>query len=318
MTRDRGVIFTDLWADEDWRKLTLGAQWLYKYLLTCASLNSCGVADWRPARITAMNATLTKQMVVEFAAELEREFFVVVDDETEEILIRSFFRHDGILAKPNMMVKAAREFAAISSADIRGVIAHELQRLRDENPNGVGKANVWVQVPQLGTVLKASPIDAKNRLRNPSVNPSEMGSTPTSTSTTTSTPKGVHPNDDFELWWSEYPRKEGKAAAEKAYGKARKAATADELLAGLRRYKLAKIGTEKAFIKMPAGWLNEGRWADDPVVAESRDVPRSAAHNLAPSAPQPPRQDPTIYCRTHEGYPVPCAACEREGGNGEF
>lgn len=124
--------------------------------------------------------------------------------------------------------------------------------------------------------------------------------------------------ESFELWWSEYPRKEGKAAAEKAYRKALKAATAPQLLAGLRAYKLAKIGTEKAFIKMPAGWLNEGRWADDPVVAESRDVPRSAAHNLAPSAPQPPRQDPTIYCRTHEGYPVPCAACEREGGNGEF
>lgn len=145
-----------------------------------------------------------------------------------------------------------------------------------------------------------------------------LAKTETETETTTKTLVRSRERESFEEWWSEYPRKEGKAAAQKAYGRALKVTTADELLNGLRRYKLAKIGTEKAFIKMPAGWLNEGRWSDDVVLTSVRDAPRSAAQYLAPSVAQPPRLDPTVYCRTHDGYPVPCAACEREGGNGSF
>jgi hypothetical protein len=73
----------------------------------------------------------------------------------------------------------------------------------------------------------------------------------------------------FEEWWAAYPRKEAKKAARDAYGRVvRKgeAAIAD-LLAGAKRYAAECAGKERRFIKLPAGWLNDGRWADEGGVA---------------------------------------------------
>jgi hypothetical protein len=69
----------------------------------------------------------------------------------------------------------------------------------------------------------------------------------------------------FEEWWSTYPRKEAKKAARVAYGRVlRKGeATIVELLAGVTRYAAACAGKERRYIKLPAGWLNDGRWADE-------------------------------------------------------
>jgi hypothetical protein len=123
-----------------------------------------------------------------WAEELSSEFFVVIDEATEEVLIRSFFRHDGILAQPNPMKGAAREFAAVASSRLRGVISHELRRLREEFPKGVGQSNVWERVPELERVLKTVPIDVRNPSENPSGNPS-----PTSTTTSTPTKASLSP-----------------------------------------------------------------------------------------------------------------------------
>jgi hypothetical protein len=181
-SRDRANIKSALLADEHWRTLSVGAQWLYWLLLSHPTLNACGVADWRTSRLSAIASDATTDVVDAHAAELEREHFIVVSAETEEVLVRSFFRHDGILAQPNPTKGAVREFAGIASATIRGVISHELRRLKEEYPNGFGRSNVWVEVPGLETLMKTLPID----VRNPSGNPSGKGFD-TSTSTSTST-----------------------------------------------------------------------------------------------------------------------------------
>jgi hypothetical protein len=170
----------------------MGAQWLYEFILTSAGLNLCGVMDWRPAKWTGMSADATRERLEEWAAELEREHFVVIDRDKEEVLIRAFFRHDGILSQPNPMKGAAREFATIGSALIRGVISHELSRLEEDFPKGVGRANVWELVPELRTLRKTPPIDIRNPSENPSGNPSRT-STSTSTSTETTFPPGEEP-----------------------------------------------------------------------------------------------------------------------------
>jgi len=69
--------------------------------------------------------------------------------------------------------------------------------------------------------------------------------------------------DDFEAFWRAYPRKVGKLAAERAYGKARKLATAEELLAGVARYRKPSY----ADWCHPTTWLNQGRWLDEPGTA---------------------------------------------------
>ena len=72
--------------------------------------------------------------------------------------------------------------------------------------------------------------------------------------------------DDFMDWYLEYPRKASRAVAEKAYIKARKSATAEQLLEGVRRYA-ADPNREQEFTKLPATWLNAGSWDDEPLPA---------------------------------------------------
>jgi hypothetical protein len=82
--------------------------------------------------------------------------------------------------------------------------------------------------------------------------------------------------DDFETWWSHYPRKVGKATALKAYVKARQTQSADELLAAVQAYALDANLPAKEFRPHPATWLRGGRWEDEPEPVRERDV-RAAA-----------------------------------------
>lgn len=68
----------------------------------------------------------------------------------------------------------------------------------------------------------------------------------------------------FDAWWAEYPRKTSKQAAVKAYKKARKVASADDLLQGLRRsikFEWPNRAIDK--IPYPATWLNAGGWENE-------------------------------------------------------
>jgi len=69
--------------------------------------------------------------------------------------------------------------------------------------------------------------------------------------------------DEFDQWYSKYPKKEAKDAARKAFAKARKSASLQELMDGLDRYVIAVAGKQREYIALPATWLNAGRWQDE-------------------------------------------------------
>lgn len=67
----------------------------------------------------------------------------------------------------------------------------------------------------------------------------------------------------FDEFWAEYPLRKAKIAARTAYDKARKVASHEQIMAGVRRYK-----PKQGFCKHPATWLNQGCWDDDePTIA---------------------------------------------------
>jgi len=72
--------------------------------------------------------------------------------------------------------------------------------------------------------------------------------------------------DDFERWWKCFPRKVGKLAAQREYERARKKASAEDLIAGIARYLEAK--PTYADLCHPITFLRQGRWLDE--------APRSA------------------------------------------
>ena len=72
---------------------------------------------------------------------------------------------------------------------------------------------------------------------------------------------------EFEQFWAKCPAKKAKLAAEKAFVKARKTATLEELLLGMDRYLESKPAWQE--YAYPATWLNQGRWLDESVRAKS-------------------------------------------------
>lgn len=170
MARDRGSILFSLWGDDDWRELSVAAQHLYMQLLSSPSLSYAGVADWRPAKL-ALAADASGAERYDAGLELFGALFVVIDDDSEEILIRSFLRHDGLLNKPNVAIAFAKAYADVTSSMLRGVIVHELRRLKAEFPEWKAWTND-ASADHMGRVLKGRTVDPK-RLLNSQQNPSD-------------------------------------------------------------------------------------------------------------------------------------------------
>jgi hypothetical protein len=161
MAREHANIRLDMWGDDDWRSLSLGAQHLYLHLLTSPTLSYAGIADWRPARLAGVSSDATTKSITAAADELQSLLFVIRDDETEEILIRSFLKYDGLMQKPNVAKAMVAAFTKTISRTLRGVLVFELAKLYERKPEL--KAFVLSEVTDL--------------LSKPSLNPSTIGNT---------------------------------------------------------------------------------------------------------------------------------------------
>lgn len=80
-------------------------------------------------------------------------------------------------------------------------------------------------------------------------------------------------DNEFSVFWAKYPRRIGKLAAIRAYSKARRQASASEILDGIDRY----IATKPTWQEWahPSSWLNAGRWMDE---AEPRRATATCGH----------------------------------------
>lgn len=166
MARTFAQISVSIWGDDDYMDLSLPAQWLYEYLISQPELSYCGVTDWRPKRITPKAKGLTVELIESAAVELVEGLYIITDDDTEEVLVRSFMRNDGLLKQKNMGVAVAKAHASVSSRTLRGIVVHELHRLKQENPS-------WTSWDGLKDVLPKQAINPSELLSgNPSGNPS--------------------------------------------------------------------------------------------------------------------------------------------------
>ena len=194
MARDRANINTGIWTDDEFIDITRDEQWLYFLLMTDPKLSYAGVTDWRPGRLAQRSSNTTKEDIEQAGAMLQAGRYIFIDEDTEEVLVRSFLRHDGLLKQPRLGVSMFNAYGSIASKDIRKVVIHELKRLHDEFPE-------WKAfgVDKVRELLKLSSADMSEF--TPSVTPgftpnATQGqgmhtSTATSTSTSTSTSKDV-------------------------------------------------------------------------------------------------------------------------------
>lgn len=67
----------------------------------------------------------------------------------------------------------------------------------------------------------------------------------------------------FERFYRAYPRKVGRQDASKAYVRARRSASEEQIYVGLKSYE---FGTDPRFYPHPATWLNKGYWDHQPAL----------------------------------------------------
>lgn len=127
-----------IWGDQDWKKLTRDEHWLYFLLWSHPKTNAAGVADWRPGRLASSAAQTTAEDVRRIAAQLQAKRFILVDEESEEVLIRSYLKHDQRMKQPNASVSVANAYSGTASLPIQKVIVYELGRLKERQPSYKG------------------------------------------------------------------------------------------------------------------------------------------------------------------------------------
>jgi hypothetical protein len=123
MARSHGRIKVEIWGDPDFRQLTKSEQRAYFMLLSQPQINNCGVLTYTPKRLARLASDETVDSLNASLDGLHRARFIVIDDETEEILIRTYVEHDGIIGSPNMKKAAQREYHGIVSRPLREVLA---------------------------------------------------------------------------------------------------------------------------------------------------------------------------------------------------
>lgn len=199
----------DIWSSDEFLDLSGGAQHLYFILWTHPHRSFCGSVEWHPGRLAAFASDLTAELVNENAIELSEKLFLCVDLDTEEALIRSWIKHDGLYRQPNMAVAMAKDRAGLASRGLRGVVVREVAKLRVSEPdlpawkrdqvinllgqNSVDPAELWAAHPWRKGPRNPSVKGSVNPPGKGSVNPlsSPSGMTPP---TTAPTPNSTNSN----------------------------------------------------------------------------------------------------------------------------
>lgn len=146
---------------------------LYCVLLTEPTLNHCGVGAVRLTR-WAKDASLSIRETEKALAALCDGEWVFVDDDTEELFVRSLIRNDGVVNQPYVLKGALREAVLTASPRIRVALAAELRRLPPRPADGVSKAGKPVTYPDPhATADLLDPPGSPKPTRNPSETLSE-------------------------------------------------------------------------------------------------------------------------------------------------
>lgn len=136
MARGHGRILTSIWEDSDFIALEEKEQRLYLFLISQPNLNHAGLLDLTLRRWARKARGLTSAELEKTLQALEADRFIVMDEDTEELLIRSFVRNDGVWKQPKVMGAMVSGALEISSWRLRAALLAEMDRIPLEELSG--------------------------------------------------------------------------------------------------------------------------------------------------------------------------------------
>lgn len=287
-----GKVWRSIDEDEDFSALTLPAQHLYFRLIGSSSINHAGIVDWRPPRMIGRWRGATVEAIETAAKELWTARYIFIDEATEECLVRSHVRHDGVLKQKNIAVSMRRCYSNISSPSLRRIFLWELRRLHDADPDMQG----WIKVTDLlsrnivdpATDPSVDPavypgVDPQILESEPSVDPSvdplattdhrpqtsDLTRQDRAEADASAVPRSSKPAAEhvrFPEWYDLFGNKKKRPSAARAYAKAVKKVDPDELLKLTSAWLAHMARTEPTWPKYqphPSTWLNDEQWSDE-------------------------------------------------------
>lgn len=148
MARSYGKLWTSIWGT-DFVDLDRNLQHAYMTLCAQPRLSMVGLLDYMPNRLARCSKDWTVDDVESDMKGLEAENYIVLDRDTNELLIRSFIRSDQILMSPNLVKGAMSEYAEVMSQKLQDTIDDELRRAFADGPDMVG----WKTLKEVNPVL---------------------------------------------------------------------------------------------------------------------------------------------------------------------
>lgn len=125
-----GQIKESMWRDKDFRALPRTAQATYCELVSQKELDRAGMQPLQVSKWSKGCDEITESDIWADLKVLEERRFVFVDDDSDELFVRSYMRHCEITRYPNILKNALRCAGLVASEKIRRELAAELRRLR--------------------------------------------------------------------------------------------------------------------------------------------------------------------------------------------
>lgn len=154
------------------------AKLLYAVVLTEQTVNHAGVGRLC-LPLWAANAGLSLAEAEKALGELCDGRWLLTDETTYEVLVRTFVRNDGVAKEPYVLKGALKEALLTQSPQLRVAIAAELRRLPPRQPDGVSKSGRPVTYPDPhATADVLDPPHDPKPTRNPPERVSESSQNP--------------------------------------------------------------------------------------------------------------------------------------------
>lgn len=133
MARTYAPIYVSIWRDEDFQNLSMEAQRLYFLINSQAEITHCGVVLFSPRRWSRWACNTTEDDINDALEELVKASYVIHDDRTEEIWVRSYLEYNKVWDQPKVKAAALRQYDEVHSKRIRAAIWDQM-REGDQKP----------------------------------------------------------------------------------------------------------------------------------------------------------------------------------------
>jgi hypothetical protein len=244
------TICTQLWTDKKVQQLSVQGKLLFVYLITNPHTHLSGIY-YLPKELILKETGISNTLLHTLFTSLSCDSLNLAhyDNESSTVFVVNMFGYQGTGEKNERA--AANQLRGLHDTPLISLFLERYPKVKSFCPD-----TLLDTVSTLSKRFPSVPV-----LLTSSLNPLLLTSSPDL--------KSNGHADEFEQFWSAYPKKVGKKDARKAWTKA---TDRPEIVQVLRRIEESKRTDQWTkdngqFIPNPATWINQGRWDDEPVPA---------------------------------------------------